>query len=328
MSDLLTELDKRKFLHHLWSNGKYKQRVLAEMVGMDISNVQRNIKKFKEDQGPQRIPGSGMSPKLDATDVVILCELAMENKFLSNEQLGEMITRYGCPKVHRTTIGNVLRSQGIRRIKPRRTSLLTSEHKKKRLEWCLANVDTDWSNMWFTDESKFQFYSNNVKVLSRGEAVHEAPKYSPSVMLWGGFCLFGKTKLCEIDGTVDGFCYIEILKSYLLKTANELCPDGWALQQDNAPCHNCIYSMQSLVELGVDFINWPANSPDLNPIENIWGLMKVIISKLPRTNVEEWKKSIHRVWESLSLEYLKALIESMPKRIQQCIENNGGHTKY
>ena len=75
---------------------------------------------------------------------------------------------------------------------------------------------------------------------------------------------------------------------------------------------------------------WPANSPDMNPIEHVWYLIKIAINKRktkPR-NVEELKIALLEEWEKIDIKVINSLIESMPRRVQALIEAKGGATKY
>jgi len=74
--------------------------------------------------------------------------------------------------------------------------------------------------------------------------------------------------------------------------------------------------------------DWPANSPDLNPIENLWGLMKRKMAPIKRTTLENWRDNLEFLWNSIPLELLEKLVLSMSHRIERCIEAKGSYTKY
>lgn len=71
-------------------------------------------------------------------------------------------------------------------------------------------------------------------------------------------------------------------------------------------------------------IKWPANSSDLNPIENIWGWIKQELSYLVIRDFNEFQQKVFEIWENISHQYLTSLIDSMPSRLEQCIAAKGG----
>ena len=99
--------------------------------------------------------------------------------------------------------------------------------------------------------------------------------------------------------------------------------------EDGAPCHRAIVTKNWHAARGIKLLEgWPGNSPDLNPIENCWGLMKRKISRENPTNINEIKKICKSVWSRLTLDYLDKLFESMPRRMELVIKADGGSIKY
>ena len=105
---------------------------------------------------------------------------------------------------------------------------------------------------------------------------------------------------------------------------------GFKFQQDNDPKHKSKVVQKYLTNAKFSVLEWPSQSPDLNPIENIWGLIKQRLRKLhlaPK-NLDDVYDFIKREWESLRKEYLLTLVHSMPSRIEAVIKNKGYATKY
>ncbi len=75
-------------------------------------------------------------------------------------------------------------------------------------------------------------------------------------------------------------------------------------------------------------LNWPANSPDLNPIENLWGIVKRKMRYARPNNAEELKATIRATWALITPEQCHRLIDSMPRRIAAVIQAKGAPTNY
>ena len=101
-------------------------------------------------------------------------------------------------------------------------------------------------------------------------------------------------------------------------------------QQDGAPCHSARLVTQWFENSDYQLLKpWPGNSPDLNPIENCWAILKKKVSLVHCSSYEQLVDTIKRVWKTeISPEYCKNLIESMPDRLIACDKNHGGSTKY
>ncbi len=90
----------------------------------------------------------------------------------------------------------------------------------------------------------------------------------------------GKIALVFIDKIMNKIKYVDTLKEYLLPNANKIYGKGnWRFQQDNAPCHKAYYVKDWLGANNIRMLAHPPQSPDLNPIENVWGIMKSYVEK-------------------------------------------------
>src|SRR5438045_6308248 len=101
------------------------------------------------------------------------------------------------------------------------------------------------------------------------------------------------------------------------------------VMEDNAPVHKKV-CIPARTELGMTVLEWPPNSPDLNPIENIWSYMKDIIGKDygEVSSVAEMKRIVRSMWENFKDEQWDKLIESLSERIAAVIAVKGGSTRY
>ena len=119
----------------------------------------------------------------------------------------------------------------------------------------------------------------------------------------------------------------EILRPLVRPYSGAVGP-GFLLMQDNARPHVIGVCLQFLQEEGIDAMDWPARSPDLHPIEPIWGIMSRSIHQrrvAPQT-VQELADALVQVWEEIPQETICHLIKSMPKHCREVIQAHGGHT--
>ena len=101
-------------------------------------------------------------------------------------------------------------------------------------------------------------------------------------------------------------------------------------QQDNDPKHTSKLASNWFEEQGIPLLDWPAQSPDLNPIEHLWNLLKRQINdyEMPASGVWELWERAEVEWGKIRPEECQKLIESMPRRLEAVIKAKGGHTKY
>src|SRR5271169_6843963 len=153
-----------------------------------------------------------------------------------------------------------------------------------------------------------------------------------SVSVWG--CFLGNLKgpLVVLEGNLNGRAYTNILQDKLLPFMASVQPqiNDLKFQHDGAPAHRSLLARKWIDDNSVDCLKWPACSPDINTIENVWHRMKCIISKQnPRpNNVDELKKAIYEAWNQISADELNCLVESVARRIKLVLRVKGFHTKY
>lgn len=317
-------------LQELLNDGESRIPVLVKKTGMSVATVYRGIRKWKATGAIKRAPGGGRPPKMDGLMRQRLYQLAIHNPEKSNRQFAhEVGLRYGLV-VDAATIGRTLGKLGLTRKKPRNVPLLTERHKRLRLAWCLANRNKNFKRVVFTDESRMQFYANCRRLITKKGEMPIAPrmKFGPAMMIWGGISWRGATPLAVVEGSIDSDKYTKVLQWNLLPSMKTLYPGGFVLCEDNAPCHKAKKTKKWMADNGITVLPWPANSPDLNVVENCWGLIKTIMSTEKRTTVADWKAKIEKIWRDFGHDYFQSLIESMPDRIEQCIAAKGGHTRY
>ena len=220
--------------------------------------------------------------------------------------------------------------------------LLTARMRAQRMQFAREMqylTEKDWEKVMWSDESMFKCISNRRFCVRRPRIVsRHHPRYTQrtvkhpySVMIWGAFSGGrGRAGLEYLPKgvTMNATRYKRILIKHLNKDMNlHGCN---IFMHDKAPCHTANIVKKWFSNKGIRVMSWPGNSPDLNPIENAWNLMKNKVFKQGRNmSVGQLKETIASVWnDEMDVEYFRKLSDSMPRRIKAVLKANGHMTKY
>ena len=141
----------------------------------------------------------------------------------------------------------------------------------------------------------------------------------------------GITKpLYHVDGILTEQRYLQdILRPLVVPTLRQIGPAA-VLQDDNATLHRSRAVNAFMQQAGITRMVWPANSPDLNPIEQLWAELSRRVHEnhpLP-ANRQQLLGWLQQEWNNIPQAFLARLINSMRQRCFDCLAVNGGHTRF
>lgn len=245
-----------------------------------------------------------------------------------------------CPQ----TLRNMLKRRGLKSAPKIKKPFLSSRHKKLRLEFAKKHQNWtiyDWRRVVFSDESKVNRIGSDGRkwcwktpgVSLKEGHINSTFKYGGgSLMIWGCMTHKGVGNLVKIEGNMDSELYCQILEEDLVSSLEwyGLNLDQIIFQHDNDPKHSSRRTKTWLKDNNIHVLEWPPQSPDLNPIENLWGYFKFRLSSYEKPAsgmIELWSRA-EEEWNKISSEKCLELIDSMPRRLYEVIKAKGGHTRY
>jgi DDE superfamily endonuclease len=243
------------------------------------------------------------------------------------------------------TIGRFLAENGNLRVNYQLKPPINATNKLKRFQfantWLVDGLDVTGNVLW-TDETMVRshpftrrisgYVHQTTAILDRPvQEKHHTGKLG--VMFWGCISKHACGPLVVVEGSMDGPKYIEVLEQHLIPEieAARLTIDAhFKLMHDNAPCHKSRLVTAYLAQKGVEFIEWPPYSPDMNPIENIWAWVKqkLYSEYPPAAGRVELIEMVLSIWDQITPELVQRYCGNYGKRLLALKNARGSHTKY
>lgn len=293
-------------------------------------------------------PRSGRPTALPAPARLRLQKALQNKRFVTPAKLA------GSFGVHPQTIRRTARDLGLVPVKLQHRCRQSEKQRVYRVEWAetrKAKTAASWRTWVFSDEKWFYLVcrkSGEWVWVAQDDHLNEA-RYIPrdknptKVMVWAAISYDGRSSLhvfpakTKVDSHEYQYCMQEALlpaiqdKEYLFPGGT---PRKWVYQQDGAPCHtsNSTFAwLEKHLPKGCsinDGGKWPAGSPDLNPIENLWNFFQNKVVEFQPSSFDQFKELLVDVWWDISQDYIRTLYNSMPRRIEAVLNSNGKMTKY
>lgn len=336
---------------------------VARKCGVHRNTVRRWVNAYHDKKSVEPVRGGGRKLELGPSQlsrVVSHLQHPGATTFSAAQDLFEVGLT---PRVmHRSSISNLLR----RGRKANQTDLhystrkprkdLSQENKKTRLDFALANQGRDWSHVLFTDRKRFSL-KNPGAVVHRGRWLRKGQKcvahtvnHAATYNVYCGMCIFGTAKPILVAGTtghhniyktkhgtigknitVDEYNH-KVLPSLLSDAANLFFKHGvrhWIFQQDNDNAHEEAEDVIRERRLPALLLsNWPPNSPDLNPIENLWSWVDEKVQALGCKDFKVYMEKVNEVLDSIPEKVLRSLVSSMTHRMEEVIALEGDRTSH
>lgn len=305
-----------------------------------IRRIAAAARGLPPNQIPKRKPGSGAPRKTSKGTDVLMRREVLKNPFFTANDLKRDHPQLLANVSVRTLQHRLQKDLGIPSRRAAKKTLLTPRMAKKRIDFAkryLHFTEEDWMKVMFSDESTFKCIRSAGGRVRRPKSTSRynprytvaTVKHSDQVMVWGCFSgISGRGGLYFLpkNTTMNSDTYIRVLEDHLITT---FAIHGTNLfMHDGAPCHTSKKVKAYLSGQNIPILDWPGNSPDLNPIENAWNYIKDKLATTNTSSIPRLEEELKKWWISMDHQYFKKLAASMPKRLRLVLQAKGQMTKY
>jgi len=321
----------------------FSQRFIAGHLHIPRSTVGHILVRFRENGEVFDRPRAGRPRLLSIRDERLAVRTLNQPKSGTTAAVGRSLRAQGLC-LSDETVRRSFRRQGLGARVKRKKPLLTKRHRQKRLQWAKVSQDCDvenWNHVIWSNESKFNVFGsdgrqwcwrNPTEPLRDCHVQHTVKHGGGSIMVWGCMSWAGVGNLHRIDGIMNSQVYLDILHSQLLGTIERQGLDEAEVifQHDNDPKHTSGLLQRWLGQHDFSVMEWPPQSPDLNPIEHLWNEVDRrlrLFGDSPKSRDDLWEK-IQVVWQNIEVEFVQKLIRTMPTRVVDLLAAKGGYTRW
>lgn len=313
--------------------------------GLSIGNIQsqlslprRTVYQIIIDDGKKaktgRPPKKGRPRHLSVTEVERVVRHVKGNRRRKLNDLTNFANQHRAEPVCSKTVKRSIERRGYKSRLAVHTPFISEVNRQKRLDFARKYVNKPlsfWRAWFWSDECSMQLFGKRrMRVWRRPEEAHSraatvatVKSKSKTAMFWVMICRKKAYTPYWVKGNMNGAQYRDVLKTRVVRNLKDN-PEA-IFQDDNAPCHRSGLVKNYLATTTLKTVTWPPQSPDMSPVENVFSIVKKNLqeSRHPPRNIQQLKEFVDKELQFFPKKTLEHLVDSMPRRCEMVIANNG-----
>ena len=318
----------------------------ARQIARQLQFDEKTVRKIRDEVCTAAKKSKGGRPaKISEATTRRIQRAVTSGKANTATEVARQLCNDAIANVHPITVRRALRRVGLVARKKIKKPRFQDRYKKLRLEFAKKHASwtvEDWSRVIWSDETKInRLGSDGCKWVWKKQGARQLTdrkiegtvKFGGgSLMVWGCFTAKGVGYMTKIEGSLNAELYTKILDDEFLQTLEYYGykKEEIIFQQDNDPKHTSRLAKKWFKENEVKVLEWPPQSPYLNPIEHLWVKLKRRLNSYeeePKSIYELWER-VQDTWNDIGAATCERLVGSMPSRVAAVLEAKGGYTKY
>lgn len=317
-------------------------REIAKLLNLSQSLIQRVRNSSKS---TLEIKKGGRPSKLTPVEKRRILHYVCTGQAKTTSEASDLLKQDTGKTVSRWTVKRAMNNQNYSAEIKKKKPLLSDRNIAKRKQFVKAYntwSNDDWKKVIWSDESKINRYqTDGIEWTWKKQGTPKEPKDyiqtikhgGGNIKIWGCFSAHGVGPIHKIDGNMNKEMYLNILKTHLTETVDFMPYSNKEVvfQQDNDPKHTAKIVKSWINDQEFSVLDWCAQSPDLNPIENLWSYLKQALKRnydSPAPNLKVLWERVQFTWYNIPNEYCERLVASMPRRLTAVAKAKGRWTKY